>query len=108
MVPDQMQLRVLLFESAELQVGALQIVGVCVHPVFQHRLQNGRLRRPSCAQVFARLCPGKPRHRADHTRARLLQERKFTAGIEPELVCLLLPVLCAQRLLDAQAAARDL
>ena len=69
-----MQLRVLLFESAELQVGALQIVGVCVHPVFQHRLQNGRLRRSSCAQVFARLCPGKPRHRADHTRARLLQK----------------------------------
>ena len=38
----------------------------------------------------------------------LLQKRIFIAGIEPELVCLLLPVLCAQRLLDAQAAARDL
>ena len=69
-------------------------------PVFERkcvrRLQNGRLRRPSCAQVFARLCPGKPRHRADHTRARLLQKRIFVAGIEPELVCLLLPVLCAR------------
>ncbi|MFR7742622.1 MAG: hypothetical protein ACLU3I_04490 [Acutalibacteraceae bacterium] len=47
-------------------------------------------------------------HGADGPGRGLLQERKLAAGIQAELVGLLLPVLAREQLLDTKRAARDL
>ena len=79
-----------------------------MHPVFEHRLENRRGHALSAPQMFARLRFRQAHHRADRPGGRGLQEGKFASRIEPELVCLFLPVFSTQNLFDRKRSARDL
>jgi len=108
-VPDQMQRGILLFQHAQLAVG-LRGVGPVgqKQPVFQNRLQGRGLRRRLMAEGHAGHRLRQAGHGADRPGRGLLQERKLAAGIQAELVRLLLPVLAREQLLDTKRAARDL
>ncbi len=108
-VPDQMQRGILLFQHAELPVG-LRGVGPVgqQQAVFQNRLQGRGLRRRLMAEGHAGHRLRQAGHGADRPGWGLLQERKFAAGVQPQLVRLLLPALAREQLLDTQRAARDL
>ena len=116
LVPGDVELGVLLFQLAELLQGR-----VGVHPlrqqhlIGQHRLQGRGGPAGLDAQALPRPAAGEARHSAHRPRRGLLHRAELGAGVDAELVRLLLPHLLirqagaavGQQALHPQGAAGD-